>query len=44
MSPQLSLVLQKEQGCEAPQGVLQTLRQGLFDDCCGELKIPQRWL
>lgn len=40
----LSLELQQELGCRGPQGVLQTLWQCLFDDCCAELKILQLWL
>lgn len=44
ISAQLSLELQRELGCRGPQGVLQTLWQRLFDDCCAELKIPQLWL
>lgn len=44
ISAQLSLGLQKELGCRGLQGVLQTLWQRLFDDCCAELKIPQLWL
>lgn len=44
VSAQLSLELQKVLSCGGPQGVLQTLWQRLFDDCCAELKIPQLWL